>query len=83
MKTPRILKHGKSKEKNKKCKQSLTFQVFGLFGLFLFKYSHRLRNNPGRKPKLEENVYGEWAWKCNIPGRENGPLHGLFLLVDI
>ncbi len=31
---------------------------------------------PGRKPALEENPLGGWAWLCEISGGKDGPLSG-------
>src|SRR4051812_47461991 len=34
------------------------------------------RTDRGRRPVGEENPANGWAWKCTIPGAEDGPLAG-------
>jgi amidase len=34
------------------------------------------RRDFGRRPSTEENNYNGWAWRCSIPGAEDGPLVG-------
>ncbi|WP_127782989.1 amidase [Rhodococcus sp. X156] len=35
------------------------------------------RADLGRRPAVEDNPFGGWAWRCSVPGAPSGPLQGM------
>ena len=35
------------------------------------------RADLGRRPAVEDNPFGGWAWRCSVPGAPDGPLAGV------